>query len=118
MEGAPALRPVIDWSAIDISEDTRMDPVGGPETTGSIDSEAPFAAPEDVPDPLVRPALVKRAKAATPVQRRAARPAPAQAATSAQTGPQFFPFNLFSNSNAPRAADNTPAVPVACCGLN
>lgn len=118
MEAAAASRPVIDWSAIDISQDTRMDPVGGPETTGSIDAETPFTAPEDVPDPLVRPAPVKRAKAATPVQRRAARPAPAQASTSAQTGPQFFPFNLFSNSSAARAADNTPAVPAACCGVN
>jgi hypothetical protein len=97
--------------AADTELDTRMELAG-------VSEDAAIVAPDEVPEPLVRPAPAA-AKTAR-VQRRAAPPraAPAQAETPAPAVPLLFPFNIFAPRTAQRTAGGGAPVPYDCCANN
>jgi len=120
MEPAPAAAPsraVTDWSAIDIEQDTRMESAAvaqsaassAEDATGSIGRTPTFVAPADVPEPLERPDIEPREKAANAVKRRSRPAAPAPVAPLAPTAQVPFPFSLLAGSNPPRAVPAAPA---------
>ncbi|HEX5779268.1 MAG TPA: helix-turn-helix domain-containing protein [Xanthobacteraceae bacterium] len=104
----------MDAGPVNIVADVRMEFVDAPETTGSIPLPTFFAAPKNVPSPLMREGP------GAPVRRAAPRPAraPAQAEVPppAETFPLIFPFSLFAPKNAQTgAAAVTTPQPLDCC---
>jgi hypothetical protein len=126
MELAPAdsaLDTRMELAAPDISQDTRMELAADTEQDtrmelAAVSENAAFVAPDEVPEPLARPA--PSAAKPAPVRRRAAPPraAPAQAETPAPVVPLLFPFNIFAPRTAQRTAGGSAPVPFDCCASN